>query len=45
MALLGNNTETLKKQISSDLTFPVMDYTTERSFNSQVIDFHTRANE
>lgn len=45
MALPCNNTETLKKKkTSADLTFSVMDYTTERSLNSLVIDFRTDMN-
>lgn len=39
MALPCNNTETLKKKKTS-----VMDYTTERSLNSLVIDFRTDMN-
>lgn len=38
MALLCNNTETLKKKKPANLTFSVMDYTTDRSL---VIDFQT----
>ena len=47
MALPCNNTQTLekkKKNSSADLTFSVMDYTTERTLNSLVIDFRTDMN-